>query len=111
MTMTLADVIRRLDELSDELCIYATPRWSPSSRAIAAREPEDGSLPDGARGMTYLTSVRQTRSLVAERKRYRPDRALTADDLCAAVIYFAIYDEPEPLASALSDVIKLPIAI
>jgi hypothetical protein len=109
--MILADVIRRLDRLSDEHCIYATPRWSPSSRAIAAREPADGSVPEHARGMTYLTTVGHAKRIIAERKRYRPDLALHADELCAAVIYFAIYDEPEPLPSALSDIIKLPVAI
>jgi hypothetical protein len=109
--MILADVIRRLDRLSDEHCIYATPRWSPSSRAIAAREPEDGSTPEHARGMTYLTSVGQAKRVIRERTRHRPDRAVSAEELCAAVIYYAIYDEPEPLPSALSDIIKLPVAI
>jgi hypothetical protein len=109
--MILADVIRRLDQLSDEHCIYAEPRWSPASRAIAAREPIDGSVPELAKGMTYLTTVGQAKRILRERRRERPDRALVIDELCAAVIYYAIYDEPEPLPSALSDIIKLPVAI
>jgi hypothetical protein len=119
--MTLADVIRKLDPfrgslepmpLGDELCIYASPHWSPTSRAAVAREPEDGSVPELATGMTYLTTVGEAKRVIADRRARRPDRVSTIEDVCSAVIYYAIYNETEPLASDMSaDDITLPLAI
>lgn len=108
--MTLADVIRRLDQLEGELCIYAAPRWRASSSAAALREPDDGSLPEHARGMTYLTTVGEARRVVVEQRRRRPDLA-RIDQLCDAVVYYAVYNETNPLASELSADIDLPLAI
>ena len=108
--MTLADVIRKLNQLSDELAIYAAPRWRPSSRAFAAHEPQDGSVPEHAKGMTYLTTVGEAKRVIAHRREERPDLA-SIDDLCDAIIYYAVYDETEPLASTESGVIRLLIAI
>jgi hypothetical protein len=108
--MTLADVIRKLHQLSDDLAIYATPRWRPTSRAFSAQEPHDGSVPEHARGMTYLTTVGEAKRVIAQRREQRPDFA-SVDDLCLAIVYYAVYDETEPLASMTSGEINLPIAI
>jgi hypothetical protein len=106
--MTLAELIRNLDDYGDDLSIFATPRWRPESRAAAISDTDDGSVPMEGRGMTFMTTVRQAKRVLAARAAERPDRVLSDADRCAAVIYYAIYDETEPLASLVSDVIALP---
>jgi hypothetical protein len=59
---------------------------------VAVREPHDESVPAAARGMTFLTSVRNAKRLI----RARSGRATSAWDHARAVIYFAVYDVPEP---------------
>jgi hypothetical protein len=90
----LADLICQLDQLDDELVLYAAPPWRPSSPAVALREPADGTLPPRARGMTYLVDAAQAKRIAAERRRYLGAHDL--DDLCRAIIYYGIYDELEP---------------
>lgn len=109
--MTLAELMQRLDKLDGTLAIYATPRWSSQSRVVVAHEPQDGSLPDIARGKTFLTTVDRARRVIDGRRRERPGCALTAEELAGAVIYFAIYDESEPIASLESAEIHLSFAV
>lgn len=109
--MTLAELIQRIEQLDDRLVIYATPRWQTNSAVVTAREPADGSLPEVARGKTYLCSVREARRVIAKRRSMRPGCALSADELAGAVIYYAVYDESEPIASLESAEIRLPLAI
>ena len=109
--MTLADVIRQIDQLHDGLSIYAAPRWRAESPAVAAREPRDGGQPDGADGMTYLISVRLARRAIAARAAWRPEQELGLQDRCKAVIYYAVYDAPEPRPLPANVEVALPIAI
>ena len=99
---TLAHVIAELSQLPDELVIYAAPRWRASSPAIACREPRDGSLPAAANGMTYMLDVAAAKRAVRERRRWRADRTVSLAELVKAVIYMAVYDQPEPLPSVFS---------
>lgn len=92
----LADLVSQLDQLDDALVLYATPPWRASSRAVASREPADGSLPAAARGMTYLVSVAQAKRIAAACRRTWGDEL---DALCRAIVYYGIYDELEPLPS------------
>jgi hypothetical protein len=68
-------------------------------------------VPELAKGMTYLTTVGEARRVVRERLARRPDLASTVEEVCSAVIYYAVYNETEPLASELSADIKLQLAI
>jgi hypothetical protein len=100
--MTLADVIREIERFDADLAIYAAPPWTPRSTALVLAEPGDGSLPELARGMTFVMRIGLARRAIAGRKSWRPDLAITAEQLCDAVLYYARFDEEEPLASALS---------
>ena len=97
--MTLAELITRLERQDGALAIYATPPWSKDAEVVVVREPEDGSRPEIANGKTFLTTVGQARRAMDARRLLRRGCALTADELAGAVIYYAIYDESEPLAS------------
>jgi len=109
--MTLADVIRRIDQHHDGLSIYAAPRWRPGSRALVAREPRDGSLPKGAEGMTYLISLSRARRALAARLAWPPEHELDVEALCQAVIYYAVYDALEPRPLPADAEVELPVAI
>ncbi|MBW2458601.1 MAG: hypothetical protein JRI68_29145 [Deltaproteobacteria bacterium] len=109
--MTLADAIRQIDQLDDWHSIYATPRWRADSPALVAPEPRDGSLPDGAEGMTYLTRVGLARRALVARAAWGPDQEPNLNDRCKAVIYWAIYDAPEPRPLPADTEVELPIAI
>jgi hypothetical protein len=92
--MTLARLIAQLDQLDDDLVLYAEPRWRASSRAVALPEPDDGTQPELAIGMTYLVDVAQAKRIVAMcRTTSGGDDPL---ELCRSVIYYAIYDQIEP---------------
>jgi hypothetical protein len=108
--MTLTELMARLGELDDTFVIYAEPPWGPESRAVALRDSHDGVRPADAIG-TFLTSVAQAKRAVAARRSKRPDLMLNNAQACEAVIYFARYDEDEPLASVHSGVIRLPFAV
>lgn len=109
--MTLAELIQRLESIDDTLAIYAARPWRPGSAVVAVREPADGGLPELARGKTFLTTVGEARRVIASRREMRPGCALTAHELAGAVVYFAIYDAPEPLASLESAEIHLSLAV
>lgn len=100
--MTLVHLIRQLDQLDDDFVLYAEPRWRPSSRAVAAFEPDDGAQPVVARGMTYLVSVRQAKRIAATRRSWLGDRADDVHELCRAIIYYGVYDEVEPAPSTIA---------
>ncbi len=111
--MNLLELIQRLAAgefgADDDRAIYASPRWSPSSPAVVVEEPRDGSLPLQAAKMTYLTSVIDAHRVISARVASRP--TVEAGELAEAVIYFAIYDETEPLPSIRGVEFRLPVAV
>ena len=98
--MTLRDLLADLSPHRGSRAIYVARPWAPESAAVVVDELEDGSVPDAARGMTYLTTVSEARRALEERRVRRPDESI--DDLCEAVIYYARYDACEPLPSQRS---------
>lgn len=100
--MTLAQLLAEIESQPRSQAIYAAPPWRPSSEAMVLDEPADGSVPDRAVGLTFLTTVREARRAIEERRAFRPDLAETAEEICEAVIYYARYDETEPLPSLSS---------
>lgn len=108
--MKLLDIIRQLNDFDDTSVIYARPKWSPSTQAVVAREPDDGTTPPAAAGMTFMLSIRQAKQVVRQRRRGRPD-LYTPETLCEAIVYFAIYDELEPLPSFRDASYELPVAV
>ena len=61
--------------------------------------------------MTFMLDVPTAKHAVAMRRGWRPGRLLSLADKCEAIIYFAIYDESEPLPSSFSYEQKLPLAV
>lgn len=98
--MTLKNLLADLSLHRGSQAIYVAPPWAPESAAVVVDELEDGSAPDAAEGMTYLTTVGEARRAIDERRGRRPDE--TIEDLCEAVIYYARYDACEPLPSMRS---------
>ena len=109
--MTLAELMQRINQLDGALAIYATPRWASNSDVVVAREPHDGSLPKHAAGKTFLVTVGEARRVIEGRRRLRPGCALSADELAGAVVYYAVYDESEPIGSMASAEIHLSYAV
>jgi hypothetical protein len=89
--MILIGLIEWLDSIGDELTIYAekNPDWSANSLAIVCPEPEDGGVPDEARGMSYLLTVFLAREVIQDWGEGHGGRGATAQDRCEAVIYYA----------------------
>lgn len=96
--MTLLNIIRQLNEYDDTAVIYARPKWGRSTPAVVAPEPADGGLPPEAAGMSYMLTVQQAKEVAKRRRRGRPDLC-APEALCDAIVYFAVYDEVEPLPS------------
>ena len=89
--MTLRYVVARLDQFADEETIYADSA-NPAARAVVAAEPEDGSVPPTAVGLTYLLEVAAAREAIDVWRAWRPGRSPTLDDQLAAVTYYAEND-------------------
>lgn len=96
--MTLIELIERLDSIDDELTIYAekNPDWSANSLAVVCPEPEEGGVPDEARGMSYLLEVFLAKEVIEDMGEGRGGRGSTAQDKCEAVIYYAENDAYMP---------------
>ena len=92
--MTLIELIDQLDSIDDDLAIYAVknPDWSADSLAVVCPEPEDGSVPDEARGMSYLLEVFLAKEVIEDWGEGRGGRGATAQDQCEAIIYYAEND-------------------
>ena len=89
--MTLGEVIARLDEFGEDETIYAEGP-AATARAVVALEPDDGSLPPAAEGLSYLLEVANAREAIEVWQAWRPGRTPTLDDRLAAVTYYAEND-------------------
>jgi hypothetical protein len=115
--MTLLELIQELaasdDRASDvhlahHLAIYAAPKWQTNSAVVVLDEPADGSVPPAAQGKTFLTYVTDAKRIVRDRQR---NFAVTAEELARSVLYFAVYDEAEPIPSLEAADSVLPLAV
>ena len=89
--MRLRDVVARLDDFGDHETIYAESA-AGEARALVAAEPDDGSVPAGAEGLSYLLEVDAAREAIAVWRAWRPGRTPTLDEKVAAVAYYALND-------------------
>jgi len=94
--VTLHDIIDRLDEFADDETIYAES-MRPMARAVVAAEPEDGSVPPIAAGLSYLLEVGAAREAIEVWGTWRPGQMPTLDDKLAAVTYYAQNDAWLPI--------------
>jgi hypothetical protein len=91
---TLRDLVERLEQVDDELTLYAQggSEATPESKAVAAREPEDGSLPADAHGMEYLLEVAEAQEVLEVWREWREGREPTPVERCEAIVYYARND-------------------
>jgi hypothetical protein len=93
----LTALLSSLDELDDELTIYASPDLTETSRAIAVKEPEDGSVPPEAADLTYLLEVRLAKEVLRVWSDWRQGAAPTPEDRVEAIVHYARHDAYLPL--------------
>ena len=97
--MTLAEVLENIESADRELTICAerNPRSSPLSRAILAREPENGELPKDAEGLEYLLEVFFVHDVLEVWSAWRGGRNPSVQEKCEAVTYYAENDSYLPV--------------
>jgi hypothetical protein len=96
---TLRDLVADLDALDGELTIYADGgvNATASSSAVAALEPEDGTLPPEATGLEYVLEVDLAREAVGVWREWRDGREPSVDDKVRALLHYAKYDDYLPV--------------
>lgn len=92
--MTLRELADRLEQLDEDLTIYAVggAGAGPESPAAVTHEPEDGSVPSEAAGMEYLLEVAQAQEALEVWRQWRDGRDPTPEETCEAIIYYARND-------------------
>lgn len=96
---TLRAVVAQLDALDEGLTIYAKDGddADPSSPAVAALEPEDGTLPAETAGLQYVLEVDEARDVVKVWQNWRDGREPSVDDKVQAVLHSAKHDAYLPV--------------
>ena len=99
---TLAGLLDSLDDLEDNLTVYASSHgeWQAESLAVAATEPDDGSIPPEASGMTYLLEVPLAKEAIRVWSEWRGGATPTTADRVEAVVHFAKHDAFLPVRGA-----------
>jgi hypothetical protein len=105
--MTLVELLANLRELDDDLAIYSaiSPYAGAGTAAVAAREPDDGTVPAEATGMGYLLEVSVAKEVVDVWTHWRPGAIPTPNQMVEAVVHYAVHDaylpvEPQPTDAA-----------
>lgn len=96
--MTLAEILNGIEEQDPEATIYAEggAAATAASRAVAAVEPDDGSVPAEAEGLHYLLEVSLARDVLAVWQNWRDGAVPTTDQKVEAVTYNAKNDAYQP---------------
>jgi hypothetical protein len=92
----LIDVVDRLDRLDDQDTIYVQEA-APAAAAVVTREPDDGTSPHEAVGLTYFLEVKLAKDAVRVWREWRGGAIPTLDDKLAAVIHYAANDSFLPV--------------
>jgi hypothetical protein len=92
--MTLREIVERLELLDDELTIYAEggPDARPSSEAVVAMMPEDGSPPEAAGEFDYLLEIFLACEVLEEWCNYHGLASLSTDEKCELILHYAKHD-------------------
>lgn len=93
-TITLESLVASLENLDDSLTIYIAPdaKWNAMSQVIVFEEPEDGSLPSGAKGMKYFLEVYIAKEVLTVWQTWHHDRTPSLKEKCEAILYYAMND-------------------
>jgi hypothetical protein len=93
---TLAQVLAQLEKLDEELTIYTEQRPSPDARAAVAAEPDDGSTPEEAKGLTLFHDIWTARD-VLEVLEKDLERKATDEEKVEALVYYNQEDSYIPV--------------
>jgi hypothetical protein len=95
---TLNLLVRELDHVDDDLTIYTEGGScaGPDAPAVAALEPEDGTVPQLADGLDYLLEVFIAKEVVEVWSQWRGGRRPTPAEALRAIVYYAKHDAFEP---------------
>ena len=91
---TLGEILDSLEALDEDLTIYA-PEARPltqESPAVTAMEPDDGSDPPEAVGLTYLIEVYLAKEALDSWSEWRGGRVPTTAERVEAIAYYADND-------------------
>ena len=95
-TMSLAQVIERLDDYDDELTIWARAsdgaNLTPETEAVVAPELADGGVWWKERGLLYVLEVDLAKDAIRVWRQDHDGVEPTAAQRWAAVIYYAVHD-------------------
>ena len=92
--VTLGEILDSLSTLDEDLTFYA-PEARPltaESRAVAAMEPDDGSEPPEAVGLTYLIEVYLAKEALDSWSEWRGGHVPTTAQRVEAIAYYADND-------------------
>lgn len=87
--MTLGEIIDRLDQLDDELTIYAAKPWTVDSEAVAERG-DDSTGPLGS--FDYLLEVYTALEVIEAWSVHRDGALPTIVERCEALVYYEGHD-------------------
>ena len=97
LLMKLIDAIDQLDSFDEDLTIYVDSRLVLDSEAVLACEPEDGSLPEEARGLVYFIEVYLAREVLEVWSQWRQDEVPSREDKYKALVYYVKNDDYLPV--------------
>ena len=92
--MTLGEILDSLDALDEDLTINA-PEARPltaDSPAVTAMEPDDGSMPPEAVGLSYLLEIFLAKEALEVWSNWRGSRVPTTAERVEAIAYYADND-------------------
>ena len=97
--MTLIELLDNLNDMEDDLTIYATadPEWSELSEAVVCPDADEGSIPPEAQGKKYLLEVFLAKAVVDVWQKWRDGRKPSAHEKFEAIVFYAKNDAYLPI--------------
>ena len=92
--MNLIEILNNINNLDDELVIYAVknPNWEMSSPAIALPEPDINKLPSDLKEMSYFLEVDIVKEVLEVWSQWRNGQKPSNNEKFEAVVYYAEND-------------------
>jgi hypothetical protein len=89
--MKLFDLVSKIDELDNELTIYALNPWIPLTEVVCATEPENGRVPTELKqlGYTYFLEVFIASEFIED---LSSSSTASAQERCERLILYASKD-------------------
>lgn len=92
MSTTIGVLLEQLADLDTHMTIYANEPWDCDSPAIVAQEGEAEASAAISSGMKYFLEVFLARDALETWSNWRGGRIPTREEMCDAVIHYAVHD-------------------